>query len=153
MNHLRKFVPILCAAVIMSVVLLVGGCGSDSASKGPAHLYDKAKVVDLMSGNGKNVVGSVSIIEAKSTDVTQEALEDWFYNYVDKHVGDKAEDPKLNYCVILYTDKNKEEGVHSAGGVVTKDVPIEKDKHGTYSMKKGGTVLAPTADKHLKPVE
>jgi len=113
------------------------------------HIYDKAKVVDMMNGMGTKAIGKVSIIEAQSTDVTQEALEDWYFNYVKPH------EKEFNYCLILYTDKNKKEGVLCSAGVLTKDTPLEKDKYGeTYSKtQSGGTIWGPTDDGHLKEIK
>ena len=113
------------------------------------HIYDDAKSVDMMNGMGTKVIGKVSIIEAESTDVTQEVLEDWYFNYAKPHEKD------FNYFLILYTDKGKSMGVLCNSALVTKDCPLDKDKHGeTYSQaRSGGTIMGPTDDGHLKPLE
>lgn len=129
-------------AAMISLSFGLAGCGSDkTAEKPPAkaveqaapvekHIYDDAKVVDMMNGTGTNVIGKVSITKVRSSDITQEALEDWYFNYVKKNLG---HGDKWNYALIVYSD-NENLGVLCNGGSLTKDVTLTKDKHGeTYS--------------------
>ena len=145
---MKKFLGLLMFFVL---TFCFAGCGSDEKSE--EHIYDTAKIVDVKSGMGKNVLGKASILEIKSTDLTMENLEDWYFNYV-KPLAEKDKDFKS--AVIVYTDQ-KNVGVHCSSGVITKDVGIEKDKNAdTWSMtgiggKNGETFIEDSNNKgHLK---
>ena len=56
------------------------------------HVYDQAKVVDMMNGTKTKAIGKVSVIEIDSSKVTQQALEDWYFNYAKKHLDNNAEE-------------------------------------------------------------
>lgn len=161
-SRIKRIVGIVCVVSLIADGYFLDQDGRPATPPQPAakqeqaaqpakekHIYDKAKVVDMMNGMGTKAIGKVSIIEAQSTDVTQEALEDWYFNYVKPH------EKEFNYCLILYTDKNKKEGVLCSAGVLTKDTPLEKDKYGeTYSKtQSGGTIWGPTDDGHLKEIK
>ena len=103
-----------------------------------------------MNGVGTEKIGEYSIIEAKSEDVTIEALTDWYFNYVTKN--------DFNYCLIIYTDRNDNSGVYSIEGVVEKDVIFTKEENGTYAISDAGalnntTVDIPTSEKTLEELK
>ena len=49
------------------------------------HLYDNAIVKDVMNGFRSEKIGEYSIATIKSDQVTQDILEDWYFNYVEKN--------------------------------------------------------------------
>lgn len=135
-------------AAAWCVYLLIGlfGGGSDSTNSTDAvvttetsvekndvvtteesHIYDNAEVVDIMSGDGSKKIGTITVTHAKQIECTEEALVDWFTNYVQNHTDS-------NYHIIVYDDiKNK--GVYSLGeSFIQKDVEINKDSSGSYSI-------------------
>ena len=146
MQKLKRFSSLLVVLIVMIFAVGALGCGSSKS----VHIYDNAKIVDQMNGVGNKKIGDISVIEMNSTDITQEKLEDWYFNYASKHVGDKAEGDRYAYCLILYKDKP---GTGIAyNGLLSKDVPITRDKTG-YSIGAGGQALVPTEDKHLKELK
>ena len=76
------------------------------------HLYDNAIVKDVMNGFRSEKIGEYSIATIKSDQVTQDILEDWYFNYVEKN--------DFNWSMILYSDKENE-GVYAISGIVSKD--------------------------------
>lgn len=89
-----------------------------------AHIYDDAEVLDLMNGTGTEKIGTITVAKANQADCTEDALYDWYVDYVKKNSDS-------NYHVIVYNDiKNK--GVYSNGfGFIQKDIAITSD-NGTY---------------------
>ena len=155
-------------SIILSIVciIMVAGCGSsktppttppketsikETNNKG-THIYDNAKVVDLKNGMGTATIGKVSVLKIKSSELTQSALEDWYFNYASRNVGDKGE--KWNWAVIVYTDINNLGTFYN--GTLIKDVKIKKDsKDDTWALDSDkGQMLAPDKDnKHLISLE
>lgn len=91
------------------------------------HIYDNAEVVDLMNGYGTEVIGSITISKASKKDCTDDALADWYFNYVKNHLDS-------NYHLIVYTDE-KNQGVYSSNGFIQKDIELEPDETGSsYSL-------------------
>ena len=88
------------------------------------HIYDNAQVVELKSGDGKNVLGTVTITEASKEECTEEALTDWYFNYVAKHTDS-------NYHLIVYNDAENQ-GVYSLGTLIEKDVELQPEPNGIY---------------------
>lgn len=148
---------IFATLVLFSMIFSLSGCGSSgNESKTEKHIYDNAKIVDVKSGIGNNILGKSSVLEIESKDLTINNLEDWYFNYV-KPLAEKDKDFK--YATIVYTDQ-KNVGVHCANGVITKDVGIEKDRHAdTWSMtgiggKKGEIFIEDSDNKsHLKKMQ
>ena len=92
-----------------------------------AHIYDNADVVDLMSGSGNNKIGTMTLCHANKTDCTEEALSDWYTNYVMKHSDS-------NFHVIVYDDV-ADKGVYTGGtGFIQKDIAMTKETDGTYAI-------------------
>lgn len=91
-----------------------------------SHLYDNAKVADLMNGFGTEKIGTITVTNANQADCTEDALLDWYVNYVQKNADS-------NYHVIIYNDvENK--GVYSNGfGFIQKDIIITPD-NGSYML-------------------
>jgi len=123
-----KHIFALIVVAIVSVAFV--GCGNNDVKEtktvAEKHIYDTAKVVDIKNGTGKDVIGKVSVLEVNSSDVTREALEDWFFNYVKKNIG--AGD-KWNWAVIVYKDKKGMGTFCNGSMMVQKNVPIEKNKN------------------------
>ncbi len=91
-----------------------------------SHIYDDATIKDVMNGYHTEKLGEYSIVYISSDEATVENLADWYYNYVT--VND------YNWCMILYTDNDKNKGAYAITGMVEKDVFFEQDEYGDYSM-------------------
>lgn len=90
-------------------------------------IYADAEIVDLMSGSGNNKVGTISVTKADQADCTEDAITDWYFNYV-KNNSD------CNYHIIVYSD-NPAKGVYCLGkGFIQKDISLISEKNGTYSI-------------------
>ena len=109
-----------------------------------SHIYDNAQVKDVINGSRTEKIGEYSIIEVNSEEVTDEALTDWYFNYVVPS--------NYNWCMILYADKNDNSGVYAIPGMVQKDIQFEKDKYGDYAVgdSSNATVYTPTNDNKLQ---
>lgn len=97
----------------------------ENVQSAETHIYDDAEIITLMSGSGTEVVGKCSVVKAASSDVTEAALTDWYFNHV--------EPGGYNYAIIAYTDKPNF-GVYGNKGIVEKDVGLHSEKDGSYSM-------------------
>lgn len=109
------------------------------------HIYDKARIGILKDRNGVRI-GKYSIIIKSSSKVTDEALTDWYFNYVMKN--------KYDYYVIFYSDKYRK-GTYSMQGTIHKNVRIDKDEWGNYiygGKTKTTKYYIPTDEKILKEV-
>lgn len=131
---MRKRLLLLLGLLVCLIASI--GCGDDNAKTDKPteniHIYDNAKVIDLKNGPGTKVVGKASVLEINSNDLTQAALEDWYFNYVSKNIGDEGE--KWYWAVIVYKDK-KDMGTFCNSMLVSKDVAIKKnDKDDGWSM-------------------
>ena len=104
------------------------------------HLYDWARVKPVMNGIRTEKIGEYSVIEADSSDCTEEALADWYYNYVAKN--------DFNYCLVVYTDKDEKLGCYATDIFVQKDVEIEQDEYGDYYLgdSDSATTYGPSED-------
>lgn len=89
------------------------------------HIYDNAIVKDVMNGFRTEKIGEYSVVEIESSQVTEENLEDWYFNYVEKN--------DFNWSIILYTDKENE-GVYANAGTISRDVTFDIDEYGDYSL-------------------
>ncbi len=135
---------LICLAVAF-VSLLIVGVTTDSSDSGneksenqssiekseetvsDTHIYDSAEIVDLMNGTGTSKIGTISVVKAKQSECTEEALADWFFNYVKKNSD-------CNYHIIVYTDVDGK-GVYALGSglFIQKDVNLTDNGDGTYS--------------------
>lgn len=108
------------------------------------HLYDDATVKDVMNGFRTEKLGEYSIVYIDSSLVTEENMNDWYFNYVSQN--------NFNWCMILYTDKNDNSGVYAVQGMVQKDILFEEDEYGDYMVgdSSNSTVYVPTEDNTLK---
>jgi hypothetical protein len=97
-------------------------------------------VVDIMSGSGKNKVGTQTVCHAKKADCTEEVLSDWYMNYVKKNSDSKSH-------VIVYDNKNGKAVFSNGTGFIQKDIALDKDDDGTYfSGDDAGSTLYSVAD-------
>lgn len=94
--------------------------------KDQTHIYDNAIVKDVMNGFRTEKIGEYSVIEIASDQITEDSLADWYFNYVSKN--------DFNWCMILYTDKNNNEGIYANSGYVSKDVMFEVNEYGDYAL-------------------
>lgn len=104
------------------------------------HIYDNAQIKDVMNGLRTEKIGEYSVIEINSSEVTEETLADWYYNYVS--VND------FNWCMILYSDKSDNSGVYALVGMVQKDIFFNVDEYGEYSVgdSSNATLYFPSGD-------
>lgn len=112
------------------------------------HIYDNAIIVPMKNGAGTKVIGKVSVLKISSSEVTDEALEDWFFNYAEKNVR-KGEN--WNWAVIVYTDKPNTGIFYNS--VLNKDAKLKEEKDGTWSLVgTDAVILVEDKDnpKHLK---
>lgn len=131
-------------ATLLVFVLTLVLCACGGGSSGEKHIYDNAEVVDVMNGTGTEKIGECSVIKASSSDVTDEVLNDWYFNYVEQN--------DFNWCVIVYTDQEGQ-GVYASSGVVERNTGLEKDTDGSYMLVSSdtATVYMPV-DGQLKEV-
>lgn len=133
-NMKKMLLAILSTVMALSLVACGGSTSVDKSSseevnhttQSVAHLYDRAVEKPVMNGVRTESIGEYSVTKADSSECTDEAIADWYYNYVAKH--------DFNYCLIVYTDKDEEYGCYSIDGMVQKDIEIEMDEYGDYSM-------------------
>ena len=120
-NHQgSKVKPLICSIVfgvimIFGISMLFGGSGA---------IYDNAKVCPVYNGSATKKIGEYSVCKVPSEECTEEALDDWFFNYVDKN--------DYNWCMILYSDKDDLTGIYAIKGQVIKDVGFDIDESGQY---------------------
>ena len=87
-------------------------------------LIANAEVTDLMNGTGTKAIGTYSVSRATQGECTDEALADWYYNFVLKN-------PDCNFHVIVYDDV-ADKGVYANKGFVQKDITIVQENNGNY---------------------
>lgn len=91
------------------------------------HIYDNAEIVDLMNGFGTDKIGSITVTKANQSDCTEDALIDWYFNYIKKHTD-------CNCHFIIYND-NPQKGVYSLGSYfIQKDVVLVANTDGSYML-------------------
>lgn len=99
---------------------------NDDLDEKKSSLYADAEIVDIMSGSGKNVVGKMTISHANKDECTDEALSDWYMNFVKKN-------SECNAHVIIYNN-DPDQGVYANGmGFIQKDIELKQEKDGTYA--------------------
>lgn len=108
------------------------------------HIYDKAKVKDVFNGIRTEKIGQYSIIECSSTEINEEVLADWYYNYVSQN--------NFNWCMILFTDTKDGDtylGAYSINGMVEYNVKYTRDQYGDYEYSSNidnATLYLPNGD-------
>lgn len=134
------------AVLLMALLLLsCAACGSSGEAAAEAHIYDSAQVVDVMNGTGTEAIGKCSVIKADSKDVTDEALNDWYFNYVEQN--------DFNWSVIVYTDQEGM-GVYAGSGVVERNTGLEEDTDGSYMLiSRDDAIVYTPVDGQLKEVQ
>jgi len=105
---------------LLALLLLFSLC-----SCGAPKLYENAEPQNIYSADGETVLGKYVVLEAKSTDVKEKNLKDLYFNYV--------EPQKIDYVVILYTDKELE-GTVVLSNLIYKDCTLTKTEDGQYEL-------------------
>ena len=100
------------------------GVADEAEEDEESHIYDDAEIRDVMNGTGDTKLGEFSLIEADSSEVTLEVLEDWYFNYVIKN--------DYNWCMILFSDYDDNTGVHAVTGFVEVGVIFAEEDDGEY---------------------
>ena len=80
-----------------------------AAEPAEPHIYDRAFVAPVMNGPRTEKIGEYSYILADSSECTDEALIDWYNNYIRKN--------DFNYSFIVYTDMEGY-GIFTSSGIV-----------------------------------
>ena len=129
--------------VVVFLFIFLGSKGNQSEQIN-AHIYDNAQVKDVLNGSRTEKIGEYSIININSEKITDEALEDWYFNYVVKN--------DYNWYIILYTDKDDNLGIFANKGFVIKDTLLNQDEYGDYMLgdDPNATMYVPTDDGRLK---
>lgn len=137
-KKLGCLIPIVVVIVLFIVFLLIPTGSSET------HIYDKAEIHDVVNGSRTEKIGEYSIIKIDSASVTDDALSDWYFNYVEKN--------DYNWCMILYSDKNDNSGVYANNSYVEKDVVFDEDEYGDYMLgdSSGSTIFYPKDDGTLE---
>ena len=144
---MKKVIAVLLMALLVVTCAACGssGEGAGSAPAAEAHIYDAAQVVDVMNGTGTEAIGKCSVIKADSKDVTDEALNDWYFNYVEQN--------DFNWCVIVYTDQEGM-GVYAGSGVVERNTGLEEDTDGSYMLiSRDDAIIYTPVDGQLKEIQ
>lgn len=114
---------------ILIVLVTLSACGDartdESKEPAPEHFYDNAEIKPVMNGDRSEKLGEYSVVSALSEEMTEDALENWYFNYVAEH--------NYNWCMILYADKENS-GVYAISGMVQVDVKFDVDEYGDYSV-------------------
>lgn len=114
-------------------------------SEETASIYENAEIVDLMNGFGTAKVGTISVARAEQSACTDEALTDWYFNYVQEHSD-------CNYHIIQYTD-DPTKGVYTPGqGFIQKDLAMTEDEDGSFSIGDGAGSTYYTVDENSKTI-
>lgn len=99
----------------------------ENKEEGNSNLYSNAEIVDMMSGSGKNKIGTITVSRADQAECTEENLLDWYFNFVKVNNDSK-------YHVIVYND-NPNKGVYSSGtGFIESNTFLTEEDDGTYSL-------------------
>lgn len=109
--------------VIIALICIIAGLVKKGKSQEEYHIYNTAKVIDIMNGSGTNKIGEYSIIECNSSEVTKDTINDWYFNYVKVN--------NYNYCLIRYTNVEST-GIYASGNMVIENAGIERDSAGDY---------------------
>ncbi len=132
-KNMKKLISIILLTMALAVCLSACGGSSEPAPE-PAeeptesHIYDNAVVIDMMNGPRTEKIGEYSVIEAPSTDITEDVLNDWFYNYIEK--------TDYSFYIISFTDKPGF-GVHGMNTMITVNAGLNVDENGDYSVISG----------------
>ena len=117
---------LLISFIVLSFSLIGLGC----SASGSSAIYDNAEFLDAYfydASTGDNTLkGLESVVKAEQADCTKEVLTDWYFNFVEKH-------SECREHVIVYSE-DPEKGCLSMGGVVYKDVDLEQEDDGSYSL-------------------
>lgn len=114
---------------ILFVLVTLSACGDartdESQEPAPEHFYDNAEIKPVMNGDRSEKIGEYSVVSVLSDEMTEDSLEDWYFNYVAEH--------NYNWCMILYADKENF-GVYAISGMVQVGVKFDVDEYGDYSV-------------------
>lgn len=133
-----KYVAIALAWVLYIVIGIAGSTTIEHSesttpeatettqTEAEVHLYDKAEVRDVLNGTRNAKIGEYVVIFADSSECTEEALADLYFNYFS--------DQNFNYLVIIYSDKDGTSGVYVNTGIIGVNDNFQKDEYGDYML-------------------
>lgn len=90
------------------------------------RIYDNVEIVDVMNGSKTEKIGEYSLISADSFEITDDVLDDWYFNHV--AITD------YSWYIIVYSDKSEPMGIYANHGAVTRDVVLNKESENMYSL-------------------
>ena len=130
---------LIVTVVFWIVIFVLGGLNNSTSNTSSAtenvettseestHIYDNAEVIDLMNGLGTDKIGTITITKANQSECTEEAIIDWYFNYVKNNTDS-------NYHIIVYSD-NTQKGIYTLGsGLIQKDIELTAEDNGTYML-------------------
>lgn len=97
-----------------------------SSESNEHHLYNNALVKDVMNGSRDKKLGEYAVIKANSSECTEEAIADIYFNYFKKN--------NFNWITLLYTDKNDGSGIYFNNAMIGVNDIFVQDKYGDYSV-------------------
>ena len=138
---------VIIVVILAAIFGNMGGNDEGNSKQVFFHIYNNAQVKDVMNGSRTEKIGEYSFIETTSDEVTEEALIDWYFNYVANN--------DFNWCMILYSDKDDNSGVYAISGMVQKDVLFEKDHYDDFMVgnSANATLYVPTDDNKLEIIK
>ena len=87
---------------------------------------DDITIFPILTGIGNEKIGEYSVLRAKSSEVNEDYLTDWYVNHVKKN--------DYNYCVIVYSDQTSLVGVYATATHILKDCSFWIDDRGDYCL-------------------
>lgn len=138
----NKIIKIIITAIFIFAFI---GANNGSSDTTETHIYDNAEVLNVMNGSGTDIIGETSLVIADSNEITDEELNDWYFNYVVMN--------DFNWCVILYSDSDNNEGVYATHGYLQEGVIFSiDDTDGTYIIEDSSNAITyyPTDDDALE---
>ena len=106
---------------------------------GEGSIGDYAVVTDFLSADGV-LYGKVSYVRADSSLITEEVLNDWYFNHF------LTSD--VNFAIIAYTDQENT-GAFASNDLVITGTPITQNEQGVYAVD-GSVEYTPAATYYVQ---
>lgn len=123
----------LLVVLMTGLVSSCGGTDDEAESEETAetvqaesHIYDDAQIIEVYNGSGTQVIAYQSLIEISSDEVTEDALTDWYFNYI--------EETDYDSYVIVFTDVSDGTGVYGTDGYISVNVVLSEGSDGSYQV-------------------
>lgn len=90
-------------------------------------IYDSAIAVPVINGSKTEKIGEMSLIKTDSALVDEDAILDWYLNYV--------KETDYLYYIISYVDKEELLGVYTnKGGLIEVNTGLDKDENNVFIL-------------------